>query len=244
VPGRSSDQPEVEQLLRELPEVKILGLLHGASNYTFLTRLAPHPPSGMRAVYKPARGESPLWDFEAGTLYKREVAAYELSKVLGWPRIPPTVVRPKAPHGVGAMQLFIDADGRHFLGHNKSRRDTWVQVALFDVITNNADRKSGHCLFDAEDNVWVIDHGLTFHVDEKLRTVIWDYSGQPLPNDLCTDVERALVAVNRGALGDVMRSLLSPVEVRVLKRRLRGVLDSRWRFPETTSAWSIPWPPV
>src|ERR1700758_457906 len=161
--GRSSESAP-EQLLAELPEFEILGLLHGASNYTFLTSLGPHPPSGLRAVYKPARGESPLWDFEAGTLYKREVAAYELSKVLGWPRIPATVERQKAPHGVGAMQQFIEADDRHFLGHHKARRDTWVRVALFDVIANNADRKSGHCLFDAKDQVWVIDHGLTFHV--------------------------------------------------------------------------------
>ena len=244
MPGPSSEKTEAEQLLRELPDVKILGLLHGASNYSFLTRLAPHPPSGLRAVYKPARGESPLWDFQAGTLYQREVAAYELSKALGWPLIPPTVVRHNAPHGIGAMQLFIEADGRHFLGHNRSRRDVWVRVALFDVITNNADRKSGHCLFDADDRVWVIDHGLTFHVDEKLRTVIWDFSGQDLPDELCADVERALVAVERGPLGETMRGLLSAAELRVLKRRLRGVLDPRWRFPEPTSAWSIPWPPV
>jgi hypothetical protein len=244
VPGPSSEQATFEQLLRELPDVKILGLLHGASNYTFLTRLSPHAPSGLRAVYKPARGESPLWDFAAGTLYRREVAAYELSKVLGWPRIPPTVVRPNAPHGVGAMQLFIDADGRHFLGQNTERLDTWTRVALFDVIVNNADRKSGHCLFDADDNVWVIDHGLTFHVDEKLRTVIWDFSGQALPEDLCGDVERALVEAERGPLGERLRELISAGELRVLKRRLRAVLDPRWRFPEPTSAWSIPWPPV
>ena len=244
MPAPSSEQAEVERLLRELPEVKILGLLHGASNYTFLTSLTPHPPSGMRAVYKPARGESPLWDFEAGSLYRREVAAYELSKALGWPRIPATVVRTKAPHGVGAMQQFVEADGRHFLGHNKSRRDTWMRVALFDVIANNADRKSGHCLFDGEDRVWVIDHGLTFHVDEKLRTVIWDFSGQPLPQDLCGDIERALSDLERGSLGDTMRELLSAAELRVLKRRLRAVLDRAWLFPEPTSAWSIPWPPV
>lgn len=242
--GPQLDLAEVEQLLRELPEVKVLGLLPGASNYTFLTRLAPHPPAGLRAIYKPARGESPLWDFEAGTLYRREVAAYELSKVLGWPRIPPTVARIEAPHGPGAMQLFVEADGRHFFGQNRSRRDTWIRVALFDVIANNADRKSGHILFDAEDTVWVIDHGLTFHVDEKLRTVIWDFSGQPLPEDLCGDVERALVDMERGALGGTMREHLSAAEVRVLKRRLRSVLDPRWRFPEPTSAWSIPWPPV
>jgi hypothetical protein len=244
VPGPSSNSPEVEQLLARLPEIKILGLLHGASNYTFLARLAPHPPSGLRAVYKPARGESPLWDFEAGTLYQREVAAYELSKVLGWPRIPPTVVRQKAPHGVGAMQLFIDADRRHFLGERRARRETWIRVAIFDVIVNNADRKSGHCLFDSDNNVWVIDHGLTFHVDQKLRTVIWDFSEEPLPSDLCNDVERTLVGLDRGQLGETLERLLSPAEVRALKRRLRGVMDPRWRFPEPSSAWSIPWPPV
>jgi len=240
--GQSSESPE--QLLLELPDFTILGLLHGASNYTFLARLGPHPPSGLPAVYKPARGESPLWDFEAGTLYRREVAAYELSKVLGWPNIPPTVLREKAPHGVGALQLFVDADGRHYLGQNSGHEDVWLRIALFDVIVNNADRKSGHCLFDAKDKVWVIDHGLTFHTDEKLRTVIWDYSGRPLPGDLCGDIERALVGLERGELGRTMRDLISPAELRVLKRRVRGVLDPGWRFPEPASAWSIPWPPV
>jgi uncharacterized repeat protein (TIGR03843 family) len=250
--GRSSDRPDgpapldggAERLLAELPDLKVLGLLHGSSNYTFLARLEPHPPAGLLAVYKPARGESPLWDFEAGTLYRREVAAYELSKVLGWPHIPPTVVRAEGPHGIGALQLFIDADRRHFLDEQSTRRPAWAQVALFDVIANNADRKSGHCLFDANDEVWVIDHGLTFNVDHKLRTVIWDFSGEPLPAELCDDVERALVDVQKGHLAATLEGLLSPAEVRMLKRRLRGVLDPAWRFPEPTSAWSIPWPPV
>jgi hypothetical protein len=233
-----------EQLLLELPDFKILGLLHGASNYTFLARLGPHPPSGLQVVYKPARGESPLWDFEAGTLYRREVAAYELSRVLGWPNIPPTIVREQAPHGVGALQLFIEADRRHFLGQNSAHEDVWLRVALFDVIANNADRKSGHCLFDANDKVWVIDHGLTFHVDDKLRTVIWDFSGRPLPVDLCGDVERALIDVERGSLAKTLRGLINPAEMRLLKGRLRSVLDPTWRFPDPSSAWSIPWPPV
>jgi hypothetical protein len=242
VPAPSSD--ETERLLRDLPDFSLVGLLHGASNYTFLARLGPHGRSGLRAVYKPARGESPLWDFDTGTLYRREVAAYELSKVLGWPRIPPTVVRRKAPHGVGALQLFIEADRRHFLGANSAEAATWMQVALFDVITNNADRKSGHCLFDSEDRVWVIDHGLTFHVDHKLRTVIWDFAGRELPHDLCGDVERTLIDLEKGDLRHTLESLISPLETRVLKRRLRAVLDPAWRFPEPTSAWSIPWPPV
>src|SRR5207244_11478168 len=110
----------------------------GASNYTVRAELGHQEPDPLRVVYKPARGESPLWDFTAGTLYRREVAAYKLSKVLGWPRIPPTVVRREAPHGVGAVQLFIEADRRHFLGEQTARRDTWIQVALFDVTTNNS----------------------------------------------------------------------------------------------------------
>jgi uncharacterized repeat protein (TIGR03843 family) len=251
---RSSDR-ETEGLLTGLPDMQLVGLLQGASNYTFLATLNPHPPSGLTVVYKPARGESPLWDFQAGTLYQREVAAYELSKTLGWPRIPPTAVRAEGPHGVGAVQLFIDADRRHFLSEQtrgtqgsrqarQDRRDVWLRVALFDVIANNADRKSGHCLFDAEDRVWVVDHGLTFHTDPKLRTVIWDFSGEPLPDDVCGDLERTLRDVEKGDLAKTLANLLQPPEVRMLKRRLRGVLDPRWRFPEPSSAWSVPWPPV
>jgi hypothetical protein len=246
--GPSTDLPPeadaAERLLVELPDLELLGILQGASNYTFLAQLGPHEPAGLLAVYKPARGESPLWDFEAGTLYQREVAAYRLSKVLGWPRIPPTVVRDQAPHGIGAMQLYVQADRRHFLSEQARQRKAWLRIALFDVITNNADRKSGHCLFDAQDRVWVIDHGLTFHSDPKLRTVIWDFSGEPLPAELCDDLERALIDVEKGSLGDELGELLRPGEMRVLKRRLRGVLDPTWRFPEPTSAWSVPWPPV
>jgi hypothetical protein len=241
VPDRSSSS---EKLLLELPEMELLGILRGASNYTFLARLGPHPPDGLNAVYKPARGESPLWDFPAGSLYRREVAAYELSKMLGWPRIPPTVVRRDGPHGVGAVQLYIEADRRHFLGEQGTHRETWIRVALFDVITNNADRKSGHCLFDEDDEVWVIDHGLTFHTEQKLRTVIWDYAGQPLPRELCGDVERALGQLEKAALSTGLERLLSPAENRMLKRRLRAVLAPDWRFPDPTSAWSLPWPPV
>lgn len=245
--GRSHGDPEVEateRLLIGLPDLELIGLLRGASNYTFLAHLGPQTPAGLQVVYKPARGESPLWDFEAGTLYRREVAAYRLSKALGWPLIPPTVVRETGPHGPGALQLFVEADGRHFLSEQSGHRASWLRVALFDVITNNADRKSGHCLFDAEDRIWVIDHGLTFHTDPKMRTVIWDFAGEPLPADLCGDLEGALMALEKGVLSESLEALLKPGEIRLLKRRLRGVLDPTWRFPEPTSAWSVPWPPV
>jgi uncharacterized repeat protein (TIGR03843 family) len=145
---------------------------------------------------------------------------------------------------VGALQLYVDADRRHFLSEQTVQRETWLRIALFDVITNNADRKSGHCLFDAEDRVWVIDHGLTFHTDPKMRTVIWDFAGEPLPANLCGDLEGALMALEKGALSESLEVLLKPGEIRLLKRRLRGVLDPTWRFPEPTSAWSVPWPPV
>jgi hypothetical protein len=168
----------VERLLTELPDLEVVGLLQGASNYTFLAQLGPHPPSGIAVVYKPARGESPLWDLRPGRS-TGEVAAYR--PVRGWPRIPPTVVRDSGPHGVGALQLFVEADRRHFLSQQAVQRDTWLQIALFDVIANNADRKSGHCLFDADDRVWVIDHGLTFHTDPKLRTVLWDFARSRCP---------------------------------------------------------------
>ncbi len=243
-PAPAEDAHRTERLLATLPEVELLGVLRGASNYTFLARLRPHEKDGLLAVYKPERGESPLWDFPSGTLFRREVAAYELSKVLGWPRIPPTVVRKTGPHGIGAMQLFVDGDGRHFLSEQAARRDDWMRIALFDVLANNADRKSGHCLFDAQDRVWVIDHGLTFHVDNKLRTVIWDFSGEPLPGDLCGDVERALAQLEHGKLGNTVASLLSPSETRMLKRRLRAALEPEWSFPSPTSGWSLPWPPV
>jgi len=225
--------------------MELLGILRGASNYTFLARLEPHPPSGLNVVYKPARGESPLWDFPSGTLYRREVAAYELSKVLGWPQIPPTVVRRDAPHGVGAVQLFIESDRRHFLGEQTSHRETWIRVALFDVITNNADRKSGHCLIDEHsDTVWVIDHGLTFHSEPKLRTVIWDFAGRAAPRRLREDLQRCACELDGGELQHRLEPLLSPPELASLRRRLGAVLRPDWRLPRPSSSWSVPWPPV
>jgi hypothetical protein len=240
----SDDFAGGEALLRELPEVELLGVLRNSSNYTFLARLRPCGEDGLLAVYKPSRGESPLWDFPTGTLYRREVAAYRLSRALGWPRIPPTVVRDAAPHGVGAMQLFIEADRRrHYLESGGEPADEFRRVALFDVLTNNADRKSGHCLFDECDRTWFIDHGLTFHAEPKLRTVIWDFSGEPLPRELRADLERTAGELSAG-LGDELRALLSRQEVGVLRRRLDAILRPGWTFPSPTSGWSVPWPPV
>lgn len=244
-PVRSSDPPhaELEARLRDLPEIELLGIMRRSSNYTFLARLGPEPE--VMAVYKPAAGESPLWDFPTGTLYRRELAAYRLALALGWPRVPPTVIRAAAPHGVGALQLFVDADlDRHYLNSRGEPEATWIEVALFDVLANNADRKSGHCLTDARGQVWVIDHGLTFHADDKLRTVIWDFAGRRAPKRLRADVARTLEALEGSPFGDSMRELLAVRELRALRRRLAAVLEPGWRFPEPGSAWSVPWPPV
>jgi len=215
-----------------------------SSNYTFLARLGPDPE--LLAVYKPASGESPLWDFPTGTLYRREVAAYRLARALGWPNVPPTVVRDEAPHGTGAVQLFIDADPkRHYLQDLAAPVGTWEEIALFDVFANNADRKSGHCLAGADGRTWVIDHGLTFHADQKLRTVIWDFAGRPLPGRLRPSVELALAGVEpAGDLAAELGGLLSKRELAALRRRLASALDPGWRYAEPTSGWSVPWPPV
>jgi hypothetical protein len=250
-PDPSSDPAELsfeeaEALLLGAGSLEVLGLLPNSSNYTYLARLESQ--AGLAgetlAVYKPAQGESPLWDFPDGTLHRREVAAYRLARFLGWPLIPPTVTRRKAPMGIGSLQLFIPAEsGRAFFDIRDAHLDQLLPVALFDVITNNADRKAGHHLRDESGRLWVIDHGLTFHVDPKLRTIIWDFAGESLPATYRIDLERALASLEGGLLLR-LRGLLSVSELVLLRRRLEGVLRPDWRFPSPTSAWSVPWPPV
>jgi hypothetical protein len=247
-PGPSFDPGAVEQALLRLPCVELEGLFRRSSNYTFLVRLhetGGEDTRGMRAVYKPAQGESPLWDFPAGTLYRREVAAYLLARFLGWPGVPPTVVRQEAPHGVGALQMYLEADpSRHYLSSDERPSETWLPVALFDVVTNNADRKSGHCLTDPEGRSWVIDHGLTFHVEPKLRTVIWDFAGRRLPRALKQDLERAAASLEAGELAASMGELLARRELVALRRRVAATLSPGYELPHPSSAWSVPWPPV
>jgi hypothetical protein len=246
-PAPSFDEAHaIEEALRALPHLELLGLLNRSSNYTFLARLQPEgEEEGILTVYKPAKGESPLWDFPSGTLYVREVAAYELAKHLGWPRVPPTVIRDLAPHGIGAVQLFIPTQSElHYLIAKDMWPERWLEVAVFDVIANNADRKSGHCLVDEQARIWAIDHGLTFHAENKLRTVIWDFAGCPLPDDLRPGLERAGAALRKGELAGRLRPLLSSEEMAALLERIESALTPGWRFPSPTTSWSVPWPPV
>jgi hypothetical protein len=220
----------------------VRGLLGGASNGTFLAELvggeAREP-----VVYKPIRGEAPLWDFPEGTLAGREVAAYRLSRALGWPRVPPTVMR-DGPLGPGAVQRFVRADPReHFFTLREERLDEFRPVALFDAVANNADRKGGHCLLGEDGEVWVIDHGLCFHVEPKLRTVIWEFAGEPIPDALAEDLRRVATELRAGPVGADLGRLLAPEEVAMTAARAEQ-LASLGRFPEPGPGRVVPWPPV
>ena len=250
-PGPSSDRElsfqDAEAVLLRATSVQLLGLLPNSSNYTFLARLATPGTKAddALAVYKPAEGESPLWDFPAGSLHRREVAAYRFSRFLGWPLIPPTVTRPKGPMGAGSLQLFIQAEsGRTYFRIREERTAELLPIALFDILANNADRKAGHHLLDEAGRLWVIDHGLTFHADQKLRTVIWEFAGERLPRRYRGDLERTCSALESGELATALKGLVSARELLVLRRRVEGVLDPGWRFPSPSSALSVPWPPV
>jgi len=223
-------------------EVALIGLMPHSSNYTFLAELR-HPDCTVLGVYKPQKGERPLWDFPEGTLYRREVAAFELARALGWPAVPPTVVR-DGPHGPGSMQLFVESDpNEHFFTLRDERLDDFATVALFDAIANNADRKSGHCLVDGEGTIWSVDHGVCFAVEPKLRSVIWEFAGERIPSELLDDVRRVAGALRSGAARDTMTELLDVAEVDAAADRADDLVRSK-RFPEPDSERPFPWPPV
>jgi hypothetical protein len=213
-----------------------------SSNYTFAARLAVDGHPDFLVVYKPRRGEIPLYDFPDGTLYKRERAAYLASRAFGWGFVPPTIIR-DGPHGIGSVQLYIDPEPRaDFYRYKDDHRPDLQRIALFDVIANNADRKAGHCLKARDGRIWGIDHGLTFNVVPKLRTVIWDYAGEPIPAPLLRQLgefrqDPARVAALRRQLGE----LLDRNEIEAFFKRVDAVLERRC-YPLMTSRRSVPWP--
>ena len=230
--------------LRLLGEGRLrsLGLLPAASNYTFLVEVSDGGSRAL-AVYKPRRGEVPLWDFPEGTLCRREVAAYLLSEALGWPPVPPTVLR-RGPHGEGSVQLFVQADPRHHFFTLRGRRlDAFLPVAAFDVVANNADRKSGHCLLATDGTIWSIDHGVCFSEEPKLRTVIWDFAGSPLPDWIRDDLRRVTRELRSGRLRTSLLDLLSEREVDATARRASALARSG-TCPFPGGHRSYPWPPV
>ena len=226
----------------ERGELEPLGLLPRASNFTFLARVRDGEEE-LLAVYKPIAGEAPLSDFPQGTLAAREVAAYVLAEALGWPRVPPTVFR-DGPHGPGAVQLFVPFDpDEHFFTLQETLPDAFRRVALFDVVTNNADRKAGHCLLGHDGELFVVDHGVCFHVEPKLRTVIWDFVGEPIPADLASDLDALEPRLRQGEPRDELLELLGDEEVTAVHARLARLLELG-RFPGPGPGRSYPWPAV
>jgi len=184
---RPVDLQTILTLLQE-GRLEIQGRFVSSSNYTFYT-LVNDGAQQTFAVYKPTQGERPLWDFPAETLALREVAAFLVSEALGWRLVPPTVYRPEGPYGAGSLQFFIQAEPDvHYFNLPASDKPELRRVALFDLLINNADRKGGHLLKDLSGKMWVIDHGICFHAEKKLRTVIWDFAGEPIADDLLADV--------------------------------------------------------
>jgi hypothetical protein len=286
-----TDAARVAQRLRTAP-LEVVGRFADASNATLLVRLTdrdPRPLEAMAAdlgrdpeledlapddlaVYKPERGERPLWDFPTGTLHRREVAAHDLSVALGWEQVPTTVLRADGPFGRGSLQRYVthDLEAHHFTlweGGSPPIRAQLEAMMVFDAVCNNADRKAGHVLHapdavpvpalvraaagppdlagDGSDDggsgrVWLIDHGVTFHPEPKLRTVGWDLAGEPLPATLLADLDRLREGL-AGDLGAHLATLLAEVEVAALEGRVVSLLDTA-RFPHPEVAHPYPWP--
>jgi hypothetical protein len=225
--------------------VEVVGRMRYSSNGTFLVE-AQGDGVTVPAIYKPRRGERPLWDFADGTLCQREVASYEVSRALGWGLVPVTVMREHGPLGPGALQRFVDHDPEeHYFTLLEEHPDRFRQFAVFDVLVNNADRKGGHCLRDlARDTIIGIDHGLTFHPAWKLRTVIWDFAGERLSPALADAVCRVTADAADGPLGGSLAALLSPPELAAFGMRADDLVRAG-RFPEPEPGYhSVPWPLV
>ena len=241
--------PRAEDALRTA-DLGTLELVYNSSNYVFLTHL-DHPVLGPgTGIYKPRRGEQPLRDFPDG-LYEREIAAFELSRLLGWDIVPPTVER-SGPHGVGSMQLFIEHDPNEHYFVLRERDDDaldeqMVHFAVFDLLTNNADRKGTHLLLDPAGRVWGIDQGLCFHAQQKLRTVVWDYAGTRIPDAWLDDIRRVcalLEATDPTPEALALRSRIADRELAALLRRAREILDDPVLPEMYTDYRCVPWPMI
>jgi len=237
------DDPVMAQVCRLLEhgEITECDLLYSGSNYVFFVSLA-NGEKQIRGIYKPRRGEAPLWDFPDGTLYKREYASFVISEALSWSLVPPTVIR-NGPHGIGSIQFFIDT-GRttDYDSLDVKYLPVLKQVALFDCLVNNADRKSGHCMEGRDGRLWILDHGLTFNSLPKLRTVIWEFSGQSIPKNLISDVLALKDKLKSSRpLREVLSRLLTLKEAEALGYRIQEIIDNPV-FPYPVSHRSIPWP--
>jgi hypothetical protein len=220
------------------------GLIRNSSNYTFLITIASGDAAAL-AVYKPRRGERPLWDFPDGTLANRERAAFLTSEVLGWNVVPPTVLR-EGSHGLGSVQYFIGHDPEeNYFTFGERVLAQLRRIVAFDCITNNADRKGGHLLLGASDHVWCIDNGLTFNHVNKLRTVVWDFQGEAIAPRLLSDLRmlRDKLCDEADPFRMAMDDLLDATEIFAFQQRIERMLKSG-HYPRPGSGPNYPWPPV
>ena len=225
-------------------EISFRGQFAVGSNHASLVDVSGSNWS-LPAVYKPAEGERPLWDFPGNTLALREVAAYKTSEALGWDLVPPTVLRKDGPGGGGSLQRFLEIEpGYNYFTLSEQEKQLLRPAAAFDVLINNADRKAGHVILMPEDRIQLIDHGICFHEQHKLRTVIWDFAGEPIPSALVRDLH-ALESKfgDKGSLSLELAGLLSSNEIRALSARISWLVREP-HFPEPGPQRNYPWPLV
>jgi len=224
----------------ETAEVDVLGRMPYSSNATFLVDLHVEDAVPAQAIYKPEQGERPLWDFP-DQLYKREIAAFLLSEQLGWGHVPPTVTT-DGPLGIGSLQLFIPADfEEHYftLLEDRQYHRAFKEVCAFDLVANNTDRKGGHLLLGTDGEIHAIDNGLSFHSEFKVRTVIWDFAGEPLPEH----IRQALADFVDAGIVAELAALLDPFERDALIARARALMLEGC-FPHDPTGRRYPWPMV
>ncbi|HET7145249.1 MAG TPA: SCO1664 family protein [Anaerolineales bacterium] len=222
-----------------LGEYQLKGQFMLGSNYTFLVDVHFEGVE-YSAVYKPCKGEQPLWDFPDNTLAQREVAAYLLSEQLGFHFVPITILREDGPHGPGSLQQYIEYDVEyHYFNFTNEDKQLLRPVMLFDLLINNADRKGSHVFFEDDTHkLYLIDHGVCFHAEDKLRTVIWDFAGQAIPDELLTSLSRT------GSWPELFESYLSPREITALQNRAERLCTSKI-FPRTPrDRRAFPYPPI
>ena len=246
---QGADEGDLEAILRPTGDVRTIleegaildcQLLPWGSNYTYCVLIGRAGRPECLGVYKPRRGEAPLWDFPDGTLYRREVAAYRFSQILGWDLVPYTIIR-QGPEGIGSVQQYIDPVEDDYHNMRQSAGDALRRMALFDIVANNADRKAIHCLKDRDGHIWGIDHGLTFHPQTKLRTVIWDYCGEAIPEDLLADLSRLRddTEVQRRLKAE-LGPLITAAEIERTVERAEKLVKLG-KFPELRSYRQVPY---
>lgn len=229
-----------------LGEIELKGQFMLGSNYTFLVTVH-HGGEDFPAVYKPSRGEQPLWDFPDNTLSLREVAAYLVSEALGFHFVPYTTLRAEGPYGAGSLQQYIEYDPEyHYFSFTPEDKERLRPAALFDLLVNNADRKGSHVLIEQGTNkLWAIDHGLCFHQDDKLRTVLWDFAGEPIPADLLECIATLPARLSSTSeLRAQLKPYLSTREITALASRARSLLSTKTFPMPPHDRRAYPYPPV